>query len=152
MDNQNKELYFAKTVIGAIENVKVPMLMYEEEKEVVKKALQMYINKIEMDARLKLPYAINDTVYYLDDITPFEEMPIEGRISGFRVTWCRTIVIHITTNFNDEGCLADRNEDIDVVAEEFGKTVFFTKEEAEAALEELERGKHERTGKDFDSD
>jgi len=53
MDNQNKELYFAKTVIGAIENVKVPMLMYEEEKEVVKKALQMYINKIEMDARCK---------------------------------------------------------------------------------------------------
>lgn len=53
MDNQNKELYFVKTVIGAIENVKVPMLMYEEEKEVVKKALQMYINKIEMDARCK---------------------------------------------------------------------------------------------------
>ena len=53
MDNQNKELYFAKTGIGAIENVKVPMLMYEEEKEVVKKALQMYINKIEMDARCK---------------------------------------------------------------------------------------------------
>ena len=53
MDNQNKELYFAKTVIGAIENVKVLMLMYEEEKEVVKKALQMYINKIEMDARCK---------------------------------------------------------------------------------------------------
>ena len=54
MDNQNKELYFAKTVIGAIENVKVPMLMYEEEKEVVKKALQMYINKIEMDARFPI--------------------------------------------------------------------------------------------------
>ncbi len=91
----------------------------------------------EQNKLLKLPYAINDTVYYLDDITPFEEMPIEGRISGFRVTWCRTIVIHITTNFNDEGCLADRNEDIDVVAEEFGKTVFLAREAAEAALEEM---------------
>lgn len=53
MENQNKELYFAKVVIGAIENVKVPMLMYEEEKEVVKKALQMYIDKIEMDAQCR---------------------------------------------------------------------------------------------------
>lgn len=86
---------------------------------------------------LKLPYALNDTVYYLDDITPFEEMPIEGRISGFRVTWCMTIVIHITTNFNDDGCLADRKGDIDVTAEDFGKTVFLTREEAEAALKKL---------------
>lgn len=99
--------------------------------------LKEYKDLEEQNRLLKLPYAINDTVYYLDDITPFEEMPIEGRISGFRVTWCRTIVIHITTNFNDEGCLADRNEDIDVVAEEFGKTVFLTREEAEAALKEL---------------
>lgn len=30
MDNQNKELYFAKTVIGAIENVKVPMLIIRQ--------------------------------------------------------------------------------------------------------------------------
>ena len=50
-EKQQKELYFANTVIGAIENVKTPMLMYEEEKEVVKKALQMYIDKIECDAR-----------------------------------------------------------------------------------------------------
>lgn len=50
-EEQQKELYFASTVIRVIENVKVPMLMHEEEKEVVKKALQMYINKIECDAR-----------------------------------------------------------------------------------------------------
>lgn len=52
-ENEQKELYFAKAVIGAIENVKTPMLMYEEEKEVVKKALCMYINKMEMDARCR---------------------------------------------------------------------------------------------------
>lgn len=48
---QEKELYFAHSVIGAINNVKVPMLMYEEEKEVVKKALRKYIDQIESEAR-----------------------------------------------------------------------------------------------------
>lgn len=46
-----KELYFANAVIGAINNVKVPMLMYEEEKQVVKKALHKYINELEAKAR-----------------------------------------------------------------------------------------------------
>lgn len=46
-----KELYFANAVIGAINNVKVPMLMYEEEKQVVKKALRKYIDELEAKAR-----------------------------------------------------------------------------------------------------
>lgn len=46
-----KELYFANAVIGAINNVKVPMLMYEEEKQVVKKALRKYIDELEARAR-----------------------------------------------------------------------------------------------------
>lgn len=46
-EDQKKELYFANAVIGAIHNVKTPMLMYEEEKNVVEKALRMYIDKIE---------------------------------------------------------------------------------------------------------
>lgn len=46
-DEINKEITFAKMVIGAIENVKVPMLMYEEEKAVTKKALQEYVDKLE---------------------------------------------------------------------------------------------------------
>ena len=50
-DNQQKELYFAKHVIDTIDNVKAPILMYDEEKSVVKKALQMYVDKIEMDMR-----------------------------------------------------------------------------------------------------
>lgn len=48
-EEQKKELYFANTVIGAINNVETPMLIYEGEKKVVKKALQMYIEKIESD-------------------------------------------------------------------------------------------------------
>ena len=49
-DEQKKELYFANTVIGAIDNIETPMLMYEGEKNVVKKALQMYIDKLEMES------------------------------------------------------------------------------------------------------
>lgn len=42
-----KELYFANAVIGAIKNVEVPMLMYEGEKKVVEKALRKYISELE---------------------------------------------------------------------------------------------------------
>lgn len=48
---QEKELYFAKSVIGAINNVEIPKLVYDEEKAVVKKALQEYIDKLETQAR-----------------------------------------------------------------------------------------------------
>ena len=50
-EEQKKELYFANAVIGAIDNVKTPMLMYQEEKDVVRKALRMYIDRIESDMR-----------------------------------------------------------------------------------------------------
>ena len=48
-EDQKKELYFANAVIGVIDNVKTPMLMYQEEKDVVRKALRMYIDRIESD-------------------------------------------------------------------------------------------------------
>ena len=50
-EDQKKELYFANAVIGVIDNVKTPMLMYQEEKDVVRKALRMYIDGIESDMR-----------------------------------------------------------------------------------------------------
>ena len=50
-EDQKKELYFANAVIGVIDNVKTPMLMYQEEKDVVRKALRMYIDRIENDMR-----------------------------------------------------------------------------------------------------
>lgn len=37
-----KEIVFADMVLGAIKNVKTPILMYDEEKDVVKKALIDY--------------------------------------------------------------------------------------------------------------
>jgi hypothetical protein len=46
-----KEICFAEMVIGAINNVKVPMLMCEEEKAVTKKALQKYHDELESELR-----------------------------------------------------------------------------------------------------
>lgn len=46
-----REIYFANVVIGAIDHVKTPMLMYDEEKSVTKKALEMYIEELESKQR-----------------------------------------------------------------------------------------------------
>lgn len=48
-----KELIFADMVLGAIENVKTPILVYDEEKNVVKKALIEYKYKLESEIRGK---------------------------------------------------------------------------------------------------
>ena len=42
-----KEIYFAKVIIGAIHHVETPMLMYQKEKDVVRKALSKYIDELE---------------------------------------------------------------------------------------------------------
>ena len=47
----NKEITFAKMVIGAIDNVKMPMLIYDEEKTVTKRALHRYISELESELR-----------------------------------------------------------------------------------------------------
>ena len=52
-EEMKKELIFADMVLGAIKNVKTPMLMYDEEKDVVKKALTEYKYKIESEIRGK---------------------------------------------------------------------------------------------------
>lgn len=46
-----KDLIFADMVLGAIKNVKTPMLMYDEEKDVVEKALTEYKYKLESEMR-----------------------------------------------------------------------------------------------------
>ncbi len=47
----DKEIVFANMVLNAIQNVKVPMLMYDEEKDVVKRALVEYKYKLEDELR-----------------------------------------------------------------------------------------------------
>ena len=47
----DEERYFAETVIGAIDHVKCPMLMYDEEKEIVKKALLKLLEQDDAERR-----------------------------------------------------------------------------------------------------
>ena len=42
-----KQISFIDMVLFAIQNVEVPMLIYDEEKEVVKRALQDYRSKLD---------------------------------------------------------------------------------------------------------
>lgn len=49
IDEIKKDMCFAQMVIGVIDNVKRPMLVYDEEKEVVKKALQKYLDELESE-------------------------------------------------------------------------------------------------------
>jgi len=46
-----KKIYFAEMLIGVINHVERPMLMYEEEKQVVKEALSEYKYKLESELR-----------------------------------------------------------------------------------------------------
>lgn len=50
MDNNEikKKIYFAETVIGAINHVECPMLMYEEEKKWLKKLLVTTFQNLKM--------------------------------------------------------------------------------------------------------
>lgn len=46
-----KDITFAEMVISVIKNVSRPMLIYDEEKEVVRKALMRYIDDLESELR-----------------------------------------------------------------------------------------------------
>ena len=46
-EKNEKEIYFARRILDSINMVEEPKLVYKEEKEVVKKALQDYINNLE---------------------------------------------------------------------------------------------------------
>lgn len=46
-----KKIAIAEMVLGAIKNVKMPMLVYEEEKEVVREALWRYMSDLEDESR-----------------------------------------------------------------------------------------------------
>lgn len=48
-----RKMYFAQTIIGVINHVERPMLLYDEEKAVVKEALYKYIRELEDEMRGK---------------------------------------------------------------------------------------------------
>lgn len=82
----------------------------------------------------KLPCAVGDTVWYWNkDYDPLEEAPFEGYVSGYEIVSRKTMYIIIVPKitfipaWND-----DRKEKLTI--DDFGKAIFFTKEESEAAL------------------
>lgn len=87
---------------------------------VVYEKLADYEDLEEQNRLLKLPCAVGDTIYaiYSDEDSSFIEEPKVVEVSTHRV-W-------IDSAYFDY--------------DDFGKTVFLTREEAEAALKELERG------------
>lgn len=50
-EEMEKELWFANMIIGVIQHVNTPMLMCQGEKDVVKKALYEYVDKLESELR-----------------------------------------------------------------------------------------------------
>lgn len=47
MNNKEKEIYFARRVLDSINMINEPKLCYEEEKDVVRKALRRYVDYLE---------------------------------------------------------------------------------------------------------
>ena len=47
LEEIKKKIIFANMVLDVIRNIDRPMLIYEEEKQVVKEALQKYVDELE---------------------------------------------------------------------------------------------------------
>lgn len=92
----------------------------------------------EQNRLLKLPCAVGDTVY------------ADSRVFGVLEYEVYNIVINKTITYQCSAyskqigdCSSECLDEIEPDISEFGKTVFLTREEAESALKELERGKGE---------
>jgi hypothetical protein len=112
--------------------------------------LAEYEDLEEQGKLLKLPCAAGDTIYRVcipkNDEPQIIEMKVGcvepcGAIRNYKGT-CEVWNVYAETDYTKAYFKFF----------DFGKTVFLTGEEAEAALKELRRGKEERAGKDFDSD
>ena len=91
--------------------------------------LQRYEDLEEQDRLIELPCKIGDTVYYINThnrLSLFKNTVYEAKVARFVTTrYGTSIVIQIR---NEYGCTELYSED------NYNKTVFLTKEEAEAAL------------------
>ena len=95
--------------------------------------LQRYEDLEEQDRLIELPCKIGDTVYYINThnrLSLFKNTVYEAKVARFVTTrYGTSIVIQIR---NEYGCTELYSED------NYNKTVFLTKEEAEAALKGVE--------------
>ena len=95
----------------------------------IAKKCDEYARAEEEGKLLKLPCAVWDTVYEIDE---FENEITKRKVYQIEVDDCAVTIMVSETN----GCSPYTGRCID----DFGKTVFLTRKEAEATLKELEEG------------
>lgn len=99
--------------------------------------LKEYEDLEEQKQLIKLPCAVGDTVWYWDkDCYPLEEAPIEGYVSEYEIGSKNSMLITITPKRNFASWCFYSSRDT-LFIEDFGKTIFHTKEEADAALKSM---------------
>lgn len=101
---------------------------YEEYLSIVKR-LAEYEDLEEQGKLLKLPCAVGDTVYSIDDAYGILEYKVE------MISICETVSYECAVHSEAIGdCPVECIDEIWPENEDFGKTVFLTREEAETAL------------------
>ncbi len=105
-------------------------------KRIVEK-LKEYEDLEEQNQLIKLPCAVGDTVWYWDeDHDPLEEAPFEGYVSEYKIGSKNSILIIITPKRDFASWCSYSSRDT-LFIEDFGKTIFCTKQEAEDALKNV---------------
>lgn len=99
---------------------------------------KLYAEKCNELADAKLPCAVGDTVYADSGVFGILEYEVDNIVIG------KTIMYQCSAYSEAVGdCSSECLDEIEPDASDFGKTVFLTREEAEAALKEAERRKEE---------
>lgn len=96
------------------------------------KALKEYEDLEEQGKLLKLPCAVGDTVYADSGVFGILEYEVDNIVVG------KTITYQCSAYSEEVGdCPSECLDEIEPDVSDFGKTVFLTREKAEAALKEL---------------
>lgn len=96
--------------------------------------LKEYEDLEEQKQLIKLPCAVGDTVWYWDkDRYSIEDAPVEGYVSEYKIGSKNSILIIITPkrDFASDCFYSTRDT---LFIEDYGKTIFGTRQEAEDAL------------------
>ena len=100
--------------------------------------IKEYESLEEQNRLIKLPCAVGDTVYAYCSVFGILAYVVDCIVIDKNITFqCSSFSEPIGD------CSSECLDEIDPDISDFGKTVFLTREEAEATLEELERGKGE---------
>ena len=97
------------------------------------KKLADYEDLEEQGKLIKLPCKVGDTVWFITSAFSTAAFPIEAKVTFIRFLNCDNDVVYLTITKRNGADRGFKSSDI-------GKTIFLTKEEAEAALKKMEEG------------